>query len=165
MITRTGMMLALAAGAWAVGGVVAITGHWHPFLHRHVHAEPGMHALVAVDEIMLRQRVRARVTDGERAVLPRLRSSDFPARALEVSLEHELNERTAPHRIHDPSSRAVLIASHLASARPSAIADFDPMVLWPSVAARLEASGSLPPRVQAPGLAEIHLRRARRDRR
>lgn len=151
-MSRTGLLLVLAAGAWAAGAVIATTSHWHPFSHGHHGSGYEIQALVPHRELIHERIERVHPTH-ERHRPPRGFSAAEVERALEARLGHELSERMAPHALHDPSSRAVMLSSQVISARPRAISDLDPMVLWPGVAARLEASGELPPHVHFPARA------------
>src|SRR5688500_16209930 len=99
---RTGALLLLAVGAWTVGGAIALGGHWHPFSHGHTfargeHVDVTIHSAVPGRAVVQVGPARVRLTDRERARLPRGYPAESVERALAARLEQELGERMAPH--------------------------------------------------------------------
>ena len=163
MIVRTGVLLAFAASAWAAGGAIAWRGHWHPFDRATRHGDVAFQTLRPGHRRHHARVVRVSLTNAERERLRRGVIIPPDADTLDAAIAHELNERAAPPAIHDPSSRAVLLSSQVLKVRPGAYPDADIMLQWPAVAARLEASGALPPHVHPPNAAAIRARATRRS--
>src|SRR5688500_9159314 len=107
MITRTGVLLGLAVGAWAAGGVVAVHEHWHPFSERHSHGKIAFRKVASGRTVVVSGRSLVRLTEAERAMLPRGYPVESAEAALSRALAWELNERTAAHAVRDPASQAV----------------------------------------------------------
>ena len=161
MIARTGVLLAFTAGAWMAGGAIAWAGRWHPFDDSRPDAGVSFHALLPGHEVHHARIVRVPRAESV-SVVVRREMVAIHDDVLDAGVARELSERAAPHAIHDPSSRAVLLSSGVLSGRPRAYPDADMMLLWPAVAARLEAAGALPPHVHSSGVAPIRARPARR---
>ena len=76
MMIRTGALLLLAAGAWTVGGAIALRGHWHPFSHGHSsarseYADVRIHAVAPGRAVVRVGPARVRLTERDRVRLRR----------------------------------------------------------------------------------------------
>ena len=172
MIGRTGALLVLAATAWAVGGVVAVESHWHPFGRGHSHDGeevrvfahgPGTHVRHSV--AIRRPGIAVHLTPSERGMLPPGLAAELAEEALSAIASRELAERTVSHADIIPGNRNAMSSEQIVSVTLKSHPEFNLGILWPGVAARLEAAGHLPRRQQWPAESVMHVRPARRPSR
>ena len=173
MIGRTAALLVFAATAWGVGAAIAMERHWHPFggaqghdgeeLWVHVPAKASTGREVVV---MRGHSVAVHLTPAERRMLPPGLAVETAERALSAIASRELAERAASHAaIHPGGGRVMLSDQIISRVHVGSHPDFNLAVLWPGVAARLEAAGNLPPHAHWPAESVAHVRPARRPRR
>ena len=168
-MSRTGVLLAFAATAWAVGGVVAMENRWHPFAGSHMHHGEQIRVYMAMNghEARAAGRFRShgvpiRLTPAEQRMLPPGLAAGVAEDVLSAIAARELGERTASHADIVPGSRMVRLSDQIISVELKSHPGYDLGVLWPGVAARLEAAGHLPRHGHWPAESVTTLHPARR---